>query len=224
MPVYREPLSTADPAVSALDLLLLGPTADEVAGTPSINTGIPAGTSLLGVEVTDGLAVVDLSREFDDGGGSYSMFARLAQVVFTLTRIPPVEAVEFWIEGERVEFFSGEGIELTEPQRREDYYDLLPPIFVDFPAWGEPVTSPIEARGLSNVFEAVSQVMLTDDDGAPLFEAPITATCGTGCWGQWSIEIPYSLDRAQFGALIVWEYSAQDGSRINLREYPLRLG
>jgi hypothetical protein len=100
---------------------------------------------------------------------------------------------------------------------------LLPPIFVDYPAWGEPVTSPIHVSGLSNVFEAVSQVMLTDDDGEPLFEDRVMATCGTGCWGAWEIEIPYEVDRQQFGALIVWEFSAQDGSRIHIREYPVQL-
>ena len=49
------------------------------------------------------------------------------------------------------------------------------------------------------------------------------ATCGTGCWGEWQTEIPYTVDREQFGALIVWEFSAEDGSRINIREYPVLL-
>jgi hypothetical protein len=94
---------------------------------------------------------------------------------------------------------------------------------LDTPAWGEPVTSPIHVSGLSNVFEAVSQVMLTDDDGLTLFEGEVMATCGTGCWGEWEIDIPYTLDRPQLGAVIVWEYSAKDGSRIHIREYPIQL-
>jgi hypothetical protein len=151
------------------------------------------------------------------------MFARLAQVVYSLTRLDEVDEVAFEVEGQPVTVFSSEGIELDGPQQRDDYYDLLPPIFVDYPAWGEPVTSPVEVSGLSNVFEAVSQIMLTDDDGAPLFEDTVMASCGTGCWGEWSIEIPYQIDRDQFGALIVWEFSAQDGSRIHIREYPVQL-
>jgi hypothetical protein len=127
------------------------------------------------------------------------------------------------IEGEPVTVFSSEGIELAGPQDRTEFYDLLPPIFVDSPAWGEPVTSPIQVHGLSNVFEAVSQVMLTDDDGLTLFEETVMATCGTGCWGDWEIEIPYEVDREQFGSLIVWENSARDGSPINVREYPIQL-
>jgi hypothetical protein len=223
VPVYREAEAGTDLAMTVVEALLAGPTSEETAGTPAISTAIPEGTEVLGVDISDGLAKVDLSGEYDDGGGSFGMFARLAQVVYTLTRFPEVDEVAFEIEGEMVTVFSSEGIELDGPQQRDDYYDLLPPIFVDYPAWGEPVTSPIHVSGLSNVFEAVSQVMLTDDDGEPLFEDRVMATCGTGCWGAWEIEIPYEVDRQQFGALIVWEFSAQDGSRIHIREYPVQL-
>jgi hypothetical protein len=33
--------------------------------------------------------------------------------------------------------------------------------------------------------------------------------------------LPYEVARDQFGALIVWEYSAENGSRLNIREYPV---
>ncbi|HSO50666.1 MAG TPA: GerMN domain-containing protein [Acidimicrobiia bacterium] len=223
VPVYREGPSTDEAALTALQLLVEGPTPDETAGTPTISTAIPEGTSVNGVTVEAGLATVDLGTEYDDGGGSFGMFARLAQVVYTLTRLPDIDEVSFSIDGEPVTVFSSEGIGLDGPQQREDYYDLLPPIFVDSPAWGEPVTSPIQAKGLSNVFEAVSQIMLTDDDGLPLFEETVMASCGTGCWGEWEVSVPYTVERDQVGALIVWEYSAKDGSRINIREYPILL-
>ena len=224
VPVYREGAESDDAASDAVELLLAGPTADEMAGIPAMHTAIPEGTSLLNLSVEDGVATVDLSAEFDDGGGSAGMFARLAQVVFTVTRATGVDEVTFDIASEPVTVFSSEGIELDRPQTRSDYYDWLPAIFVDSPAWGEPVTSPIEVRGLSNVFEAVSQVMLTNDDGLPLFESSVMASCGTGCWGDWEVSIPYEIDRDQVGTLIVWEYSAKDGSRINIREYPVLLG
>ena len=223
VPVYREAEAGTDSAMAVVEALLAGPTSGEITGTPAISTAIPEGTEVLGVDISDGLATVDLSGEYDDGGGSFGMFARLAQVVYTLTRLPDVDEVAFAIEGEMVAVFSSEGIELDGPQQRDDYHDLLPPIFVDYPAWGEPVSSPIQVSGLSNVFEAVSQVMLTDDDGEPLLEDTVMATCGTGCWGAWEIEIPYEVDRQQFGSLIVWEFSAQDGSRIHIREYPVQL-
>ena len=223
VPVYREAPVSGGTAEASIRLLLEGPTADETSGIPPISTAIPKGTTLLGVVVDGATATVDLSGEFDDGGGSFGMFARLAQMVYTVTRAAEVDEVVFSIDGEVVTVFSSEGIELDGPQHRDDYYDMLPPIFVDSPAWGEPVSSPIQVEGLSNVFEAVSQVMLTDDDGEPLHEDDVMATCGTGCWGEWHTEIPYTIDRDQFGALIVWEFSAKDGSRINIREYPVQL-
>lgn len=222
VPVYRKAV-LSDPANMVMLALLEGPTKDEMAGTPALSTAIPEGTEILGVRVDDGLASVNLSGDYESGGGSFGMFARLAQVVYTLTRLPDIDEVAFEIEGEAVSTFSSEGIELDGPQRRHDYYDLLPPTFVDRPAWGQPVTSPVRVKGLSTVFEATSQLMLTDDDGEPLFEETVTATCGTGCWGRWSAVVPYEVDRKQFGALIVWEFSAKDGSRIHIREYPVRL-
>ncbi len=223
VPVYREAPVAENAAETSLRLLLEGPTAEETSGIPPISTAIPEGTTLLGVVVDGGTATVDLSGEFDDGGGSFGMFARLAQVVYTVTRSAEVDEVVFSIDGEMVTVFSAEGIELDEAQRRDDYYDMLPPIFVDSPAWGQPAISSIRVQGLSNVFEAVSQVMLTDDDGEPLHEGDVMASCGTGCWGEWQTEISYAVDREQFGALIVWEFSAEDGSRINIREYPVLL-
>jgi spore germination protein GerM len=224
VPVFREAGASGSEAETVMTLLLEGPNSGETSGPPTISTAIPEGTSLLGVTVESGVATVDLSGEYDDGGGSFGMFARLAQVVFTLTRLPDVDGVVFSLDGTPVTTFSSEGIELDGLQSREGYYDHLPPVFVDSPAWGEPVTSPVAVSGLSNVFEATSQVMLTDDDGATLFEDHVMASCGTGCWGEWSVDIPYTIDREQFGALIVWEISAKDGSQVNVREYPVLLG
>ncbi|HEX6146990.1 MAG TPA: Gmad2 immunoglobulin-like domain-containing protein [Acidimicrobiia bacterium] len=223
VPVHRGAPETEGVGGAAVTALLNGPTSAETEGIPSISTAIPEGTRLLGLVIEDGVATVDLSGEFDDGGGTASMAARLAQVVFTLTRFPTVDGVVFHLDGEPVEVFSSEGIILDGPQTRDDYLEQVPAIFVDSPAWGEVVESPLVVTGIANVFEATFQMMLTDDDGEPLFEEPVMASCGTGCWGDFSVEIPYEIDRDQFGALIVWEFSAKDGSRQNIREYPIQL-
>ncbi len=113
-------------ATAAMKELLAGPTAAEKATWPAIDTVIPEGTKLLGLTVANGVAKVDLSGEFDDGGGTFSVTARLAQVVYTLTQFPTVNSVEFYMDGVAVEIFSSEGLILGEPQTPEDYYDLLP--------------------------------------------------------------------------------------------------
>jgi germination protein M len=226
VPVYRgsEVASSLDEIEArAMELLLAGPTAAEATSIPAISSAIPSGTRLLDVEVSQGVATVNLSGEYDDGGGTASMSARLAQVVYTLTALDGIDSVTFELDGVPVTTFSSEGLILAGPQGRDDYYDTLPSVFIDSPALGETVASPIQVRGLSNVFEAVSQIMLTDDDGLPLFESHVMATCGTGCWGTWEIEVPYVVDRDQVGALVAFVYSAMDGSRIDIREQSVRL-
>jgi spore germination protein GerM len=113
-------------ARAALEALLAGPTKSEQATWPAISTAIPRDTRLLGITVKDGVARVDLSREFESGGGTFSMTARLAQVVYTLEQFPTIDAVEFYIEGKRVTVFSSEGVILDGPQRLEDFDDLVP--------------------------------------------------------------------------------------------------
>lgn len=50
------------------------------------------------------------------------------------------------------------------------------------------------------------------------------ATSSSGVdWGVFDFTIDYDVDRTQRGALIVWTSSAEDGSRIDIREYPLVL-
>ena len=88
--VYREIPQTQQVAAAAMNALIAGPTADEKASVPALSSAVPADTMLLGISIDDGLATVDLSREFEAGGGTFSMAARLAQVVFTLTQFPTV--------------------------------------------------------------------------------------------------------------------------------------
>lgn len=111
---------------AALNALFAGPTDAELTTWPAIGTAIPEGTELLGLTISNGVAKVDLSQEFASGAGTFSVTARIAQVVYTLTQFPTVDSVEFSIEGEKVEVFSSEGLILDGPQEPDDYYSLLP--------------------------------------------------------------------------------------------------
>lgn len=113
-------------ATASMKELLAGPTAAEQKTWPAISTAIPAGTKVLGISVSNGVAKVDFSKEFESGGGTFSMTARLAQVVYTLDQFPTVDAVEFYIEGKRVDVFSSEGLILDGPQRLEDFDEAVP--------------------------------------------------------------------------------------------------
>ena len=93
VPVLRTaPKSTAT-ATAAMKALLAGPSAKERAATAQIVTVIPDGTKLRGIEISGGLATVDLSAEFAAlsaadawDSGMFALRGRLAQVTYTLTQ------------------------------------------------------------------------------------------------------------------------------------------
>lgn len=113
-------------ATAALNALLAGPTAQELQTWPALSSAIPSGTTLNKVTIENGIAKVDLSAAFESGGGTFSVTARLAQVVYTLQQFSTVQGVEFYIDGAKVTLFSGEGLELNGPQTMDDYEQLLP--------------------------------------------------------------------------------------------------
>jgi hypothetical protein len=223
VPVHREVPHTLAVATAALNALFAGPTAGEASSVPAISSNVPAGTTLLGVSVAGGIADVDLSAEFESGGGSASVLGRLAQLTYTVTQFPTVDAVRLYIEGELATEFSSEGVIIDAPLTREDFEDFLPAIFVDSPHYFGPAGNPMRIVGNANVFEAQFIATITDNDGLILAEVPVTASCGTGCRGTFDVTIPYALDAAELGALIVFDESAQDGSPQHVREYPVIL-
>ena len=223
VPVLREVPRTQAVATAAMRQLLAGPNAKERAADPALVTTIPDGTQLLGLSITDGVATVDLSREYETGGGSASMFGRLSQVVYTLTQFSTVDGVQFELDGQPVTIFGGEGLILDHPVGRADYHDQLPTIFVDRPAWGAALGNPGKVTGLANTFEATFQVQLRDASGSLLYDQHQMATCGNGCWGTFSVEIGYTVSKAQWGTLRVLDYSAKDGSPENVTDYPVWL-
>jgi germination protein M len=223
VPVRRQVEETRAVGRAALNALFEGPTAEEAAASPPLTTSVPEGTILLGLDIADGLATVDLSREFESGGGSTSMFGRLAQVVYTLTQFPTVDRVALELDGEQVATFSGEGIAISGPSDRTDYEDFLPSVFVERPTWGATLGNPVRVSGIANVFEAVFFVEVRDAAGDTLAKERVMATCGTGCWGTFDVSIPYDVSRRQAGSLVTYNLSAQDGSIEDERSYPVTL-
>ncbi len=204
---------------AALTELISGPNATEA----GLSSSVPAGTLLLGLDISNGIATVDLSREFESGGGSASMFGRLAQVVYTLTQFRTVDAVAFRLDGQPVTVFSGEGILLDHPSVRADYVSFLPSIFLDRPAWNGALASPAHVSGVANVFEATFLVEIRDAAGRTLARQQVMATCGTGCWGTFDATIAYSVASTQAGTVSVYDLSAKDGSVQDLVAYPVTL-
>lgn len=219
--VAREVPYTKAVATAAINELLEGPSSTDVAY--GFHTEIPAGTRLRSVSIRDGVATVDLTGQFDDGGGSLSMFMRLAQLVFTVTQFKSVDAVVLKLDGTPVEVFSGEGIVIDRPMRRSDFEDVLPAIFVEKPLPGATSASPLTISGTANVFEAVFTAEIRDAAGTVVGSKTVTATSGTGTRGTFADSIPFTVARAQMGSLVVFAESPRDGSRTDVVTIPVKL-
>ena len=199
--VKRDEPSTPRIATAAVQSLLAGPSPREQSA--AVGSQIPAGTQLLGLTIEDGVATVDLTSEFESGGGSASMNIRIAQVVYTLTQFPAVDSVE--IDGKRY--------------TRADFEEQTPAILVESPLPFEAVTSPIRATGTANTFEATFNYEVVDADGKVVDENFVTATSGTGTRGTFEFT---TGDFDSIGKLVVFEPSAEDGSRTKLVEIHTR--
>ena len=201
-------------AADALRLLIENEQADQ--------TAIPGGTKLLGLSVADGEATVDLSREFESGGGSASMQARVAQVVYTLTQWPTIDSVTFRLDGEAVDAIGGEGVQ-ARGVTRSDFTDVLPAILVEAPIANTFAVSPLIVTGSASVFEANVSLRLEDEDGKTLAEAFATALEGAPGRGAFETKIEFEVTKPTNGVLVAFEGSAADGSETNVVRVPLRL-
>jgi hypothetical protein len=104
---------------TVLVALLQGPTQTERAG--KIDTKIPFQTRMLTVQVLDQVAEVDLSAEFQNPAPSRDVLLRVAQVVWTLVRVPGVTAVRFAIDGDPITVLTDRGIPVARPVTAPDY-------------------------------------------------------------------------------------------------------
>ncbi len=108
----------------AVMALLAGPTdAESRAGFISV---VPRETRFLGLSIdAGGIAKVDLSRDFESGGGSLGLTLRLGQVTCTVGQFPTVKGVRFALAGELVSVFSGNGIVLDKPVTCDSYREVV---------------------------------------------------------------------------------------------------
>jgi hypothetical protein len=217
---HRSVVATSAPAEAALRELLIGPTAEERAA--GLHTQIPAGTRLLGLTIRNGMATVDLSGEFAAGVDPREDRGRLAQVVYTLTQFPNVNGVRFRIDGVPLIFLNGEGVAQTRPQTRRSFEDVTPAIFVEQPAVGDLVSSPLVVSGTANTFEAQLMIRVRDASGASLMDQSVTATSGSGTRGTFNETLSFTTASTTI-TLEVYEQSAASGLPIHVVKIPLRL-
>jgi germination protein M len=192
-PVERE-IHTGD----AIDALYGGPTDDE-ASELELTTELPE-DEVSEATVAGSVATVEaVPADLSNGA--------LAQIVYTLTRDAAVRSVD--VRGESY--------------TRADFEAQTPSVLVESPLAFRDISSPLTARGTANTFEATFSFEILDESGEVIAGDFVTATSGTGTRGTFRFEQPFVVEEEQDGVLRIFELSAEDGSRMNEVEIPVRL-
>lgn len=174
--LWLEPLTaTAEgPAVAAaaFDALLHGPTG-------ALDRPLPDGTVVNGLDVADGLLTVDLTMGEGGLGAAYEQ-AAIDAIILTGTQFDTVDRVRILLDGQPAETLSGH-VDISGELPPPDF--ALSPIIVEEVTVGD---GEVTVSGTANVFEATLELTLLDGGGTVLAEDFTTATCGTGCRGEFT--------------------------------------
>lgn len=185
-----------------------------------LENSIPAGVQILSVRESSDSIVVDMNEAFLDGaGGLLADITMLNQIIYTLTDSDPEKQVEFTVSGQPVKAYGTEGLVLTEPVDRETFIEDIGLIFLTEPIME--VEHVYLVSGMANTFEASLTVRVVDADGATVYEEPVQATCGSGCWGEFGVGVASDLVTRGESSIQLFEYSAEDGSMTNVITIPI---
>lgn len=197
VPVDRDPVER-----------LLAGVPGPVAETTGAESMFPPGVRILNLGVAP-RTTINLSS-FTNDMSEEEMELAIAQVSATLLQLSSVHSVEV----------SEEGSLLTGGRWTMDSLEnlgLLPPIRVSTPAdVGQSFVDYVPLSGTANVFEATVSYELRAEtrlDEDPLAEGFTTATCGSGCRGDFQDRVKFEVDARTIATLSVFEVSAEDGSR-----------
>lgn len=96
----------------AITSLILGPKQSEKSS--GIYSEIPQGTVVLNVQERPDRVILDLSRKFENGGGTDSVYKRLYQIIKTAKRNTE-KPVYLYIDGKQADVIGGDGIMISQP-------------------------------------------------------------------------------------------------------------
>ena len=116
--VVREMKKSDSPLTDAINAIIDGPQPNE----GNCRTLVSSGCRLLGASVSNSVATLNFSEEFEfNQYGIEGVLGQLQQIVYTATAFPTVESVQFLIEGEHREFLASEGVSIGVPLSRSNF-------------------------------------------------------------------------------------------------------
>ena len=119
--IKRSVPKTDSPLAAAIKEVLAGPDSTKSEERNCISL-IPDGTKLLGARVSDGVAYLDFSENFEfNTYGIEGYNGQLMQLVYTATVFSTVNSVQFLIEGKKKEYLGSEGQWIGSPLSRTSF-------------------------------------------------------------------------------------------------------
>jgi hypothetical protein len=122
--VSMRPRAPGESAAEHLHNQVLYAAVEAVTGPPTDVNAIrfPPGTHVNGVTIDGTTATVDLSKEVESqAGGSFGESGEFKALVYTVTAVPGINAVQVTVNGSRLETLPGGHLELDQPLRRSDW-------------------------------------------------------------------------------------------------------
>lgn len=184
--------------------------------TPGATRVIPPGTKIRGLNIRDGLATVDFSREVLQAGvGATGEALGIQSIVNTLTEFPGVREVSFLVEGkldpEARDWWGHVGL-YGQPFKRNISMVHEPAIWLTAPQPEQKVGSEVEIRGSARVYEATVNARLVDENGRVLSSGFATAAEGAPGRGEFVLRLPVNSQSPGNGKVEVFWLSPKDGS------------
>jgi len=117
-PVRRKIFPNLTRLSTAITELLKGPSEKEKKA--GFYTEIPSTTKLIEIKENPKDITINLSKDFESGGGSTSMSMRLKQLVNTSLDAEKVKPVYLQLDGKKVDVIGGEGVIVIQPLSRPE--------------------------------------------------------------------------------------------------------
>lgn len=180
---------------------------------------------ILGVDIENGVATVNLSPEYllQDQSGNAETYSILA-MVNTLTEFPSIEEVKFLVNGEKSQVGGLAGIKVPEKLVRDLSLVLEPEIWINTPEDGAVLSgNKVRIEGSAMVFEKTLHYKLEDKDGNVLVEDFLTMSEKLSVRDVFDFEIEIPETTAKEFKLSLYGLSGKDGSPTGLVTHTFKI-
>lgn len=106
-------IDSKDKLSYAIKELLKGPNSKEKAD--GVYNEIPRGTKLLGIQKQGNNIIINLSSDFQYGGGTDSTYSRMRQLIKTALINTSGKNIYLYLDGKQADIIGGEGIMVSQP-------------------------------------------------------------------------------------------------------------